>query len=136
MVVSLDLHVLLTVVVGLQIKHLVVDFFLQTPYMYLNKGTFGHPGGIVHSAFHAIVTMAILLSLPITYGWLLLIGLVEFVIHYMMDWFKVWHCRRRDYNPQTPRFWEWLGIDQFVHQVNYVFTVIVCIWVGAFAPPA
>lgn len=136
MVVSIDLYVLLVVVLFLQTKHLVVDFYLQTPYMYLNKGTFMHPGGLIHAAFHALVTMAGLTSLPLTVAWLLIIGLAEFVIHYAMDWTKVNVCRWKDFHPKTPEFWEWLGLDQYVHQLNYLLTVIICIWLGALAPPA
>lgn len=31
-------------------KHFIVDFPLQAfPYQYQNKGTYGHPGGLLHS---------------------------------------------------------------------------------------
>ena len=29
----------------LMVKHTAADFFLQTPYQYCNKGTYGHPAG-------------------------------------------------------------------------------------------
>lgn len=40
----------------LQIKHLVIDFLLQGPYQYLNKGTYGHWGGIQHAINHMVGT--------------------------------------------------------------------------------
>lgn len=135
MVVSIDLYVLLAVAIFLQTKHLVVDFYLQTPYMYLNKGTFLHPGGLIHAAFHALVTIVGLTSLPLDFGWLLTIGAVEFFVHYFMDWTKVNVCRWWDYHPKTAKFWEWLGLDQWVHQLNYIFTLAVCLKLGALAPP-
>ena len=46
---KLVLLVLVAVAV-LMAKHMVADFYLQTPYQYLNKGTYGHPGGFLHSA--------------------------------------------------------------------------------------
>ena len=32
----------LAAVAVLMLKHAVADFYLQTPYQYLNKGTYGH----------------------------------------------------------------------------------------------
>ena len=33
----------------LALKHFIADALLQRPYQYLNKGIYGHPGGIVHA---------------------------------------------------------------------------------------
>ena len=41
----------LAAVAVLMVKHALADFYLQTPYQYLNKGTYGHPGGLLHAAF-------------------------------------------------------------------------------------
>lgn len=44
-----------------QIKHFICDFPLQAfPYQYLNKGTYGHPGGLIHATIHYIGTYIIL----------------------------------------------------------------------------
>ncbi len=40
----------------LMVKHAVADFFLQTPYQYCNKGTYGHPGGFLHAGIHVALT--------------------------------------------------------------------------------
>jgi len=38
-------------------KHFICDFVLQAfPYMYKNKGTYGHLGGIWHSLIHVLGT--------------------------------------------------------------------------------
>lgn len=37
-------------------KHFIVDFPLQWEYQWKNKGTYGHPGGIIHAALHGIGT--------------------------------------------------------------------------------
>ena len=47
----------------LSAKHTAADFFLQTPYQYLNKGTYGHPGGLLHAAIHAVLTPLVYLVL-------------------------------------------------------------------------
>lgn len=33
-------------------KHFIIDFLLQGQYQWKNKGTYGHPGGLLHSALH------------------------------------------------------------------------------------
>jgi hypothetical protein len=40
----------LAAVAVLMVKHAVADFYLQTPYQFLNKGKYGHPGGFIHAA--------------------------------------------------------------------------------------
>ncbi len=71
------------------IKHMVFDFMLQPPFMYLNKGTYGHWGGITHATVHASATLLILAMFvsPLAAG---VVALIEFIIHYHMDWFKMW----------------------------------------------
>jgi hypothetical protein len=41
---------LLVVLAMLQVKHVVCDHPLQSRYQLQNKGTYGHPGGILHAA--------------------------------------------------------------------------------------
>jgi len=36
-------------------KHFVLDFPLQTKFQWSNKGTYGHPGGLLHSGFTALL---------------------------------------------------------------------------------
>ena len=69
--------ILLAAVAVLLLKHMVADFFLQTPFQYLNKGTYGHPGGLLHSGIHVALTplvylviapMSLLLAVWLTLG--------------------------------------------------------------------
>lgn len=113
----MDILILLTL---LGIKHLIVDFFLQPPLMWQNKGTYGHFGGILHSGLHAIVTFFILFYFILNPLIVLTATFVEFLIHYHMDWFKMWWNKKKGYTPQTEEFWEWLGIDQFIHYMTYI----------------
>jgi hypothetical protein len=57
----------LAAVAVLLVKHAVADFYLQTPYQYLNKGIYGHPGGLLHSGIHVALTP--LVYLVIVPGW-------------------------------------------------------------------
>jgi hypothetical protein len=53
----------LAATVVLMSKHAVADFYLQTPYQYLNKGKYGHPGGIIHAGIHVALTPLVCLAL-------------------------------------------------------------------------
>ena len=55
--------VALAAVAVLLVKHAVADFYLQTPYQYLNKGIYGHPGGLLHSGIHVVLTPLVYLVL-------------------------------------------------------------------------
>ena len=47
--------------IALLTKHLIVDFPLQAfPYQYKNKGTYGHPGGLLHAGLHLLGTFLVL----------------------------------------------------------------------------
>ncbi|MDJ0512831.1 MAG: DUF3307 domain-containing protein, partial [Methyloceanibacter sp.] len=64
----------------LMVKHTAADFFLQTPYQYCNKGTYGHPGGFLHAGIHVALTPLVYLVLvPASLLLVLGIALGEFV---------------------------------------------------------
>ncbi len=121
------------------IKHFYCDFHpkIQTPAMYLNKGTYGHPGGIAHAFVHVAASALILLFIfptvelavvgkaNIHLG--ILAGLLVFegLVHYHMDWFKMWWNERKGYRCDlSDKFWFWLGIDQMVHYMTYIIMVL------------
>lgn len=70
------------------LKHFIADGPLQYPYMYLNKGKFGHPGGIAHAGVHGALTTGVLLMAGVDqkWGW---IGVVDAIVHYFIDLVKV-----------------------------------------------
>ena len=118
----------LAAVAVLMVKHALADFYLQTPYQYLNKGTYGHPGGLLHAAIHmALTPFVYFVLLP---GSLLLAGSIalgEFLVHYHVDWLKEQILRRNELTTQTPGFWHALGTDQLVHGLTYLVIVAVLI---------
>lgn len=102
-------------------KHLVVDFFLQPPYMYKNKGTYGHLGGLLHAGLHAIATGLLLYCL----GYLSLIclglALLDGLLHYHIDWSKVKLNTKYGWGPLTSeKYWWLLGLDQYAHCLTYL----------------
>ena len=111
---------MLGVLSALTIKHFVFDFLYQPSYQWQNKGTYGHPGGIVHSGQHALATLVILSFLVSP---MLAAGLafLEFIIHYHMDWFKMWYNKRKQWTATTHNeFWVLMGFDQLIHSLTYL----------------
>lgn len=106
----------------LQFKHLVADFLLQTPTMIRDKGHYGRPAGLLHSAIHIIGSAPILLWLMAgeRIGTLGLVLAAEFVIHYHIDWSKEQLNHHLDMSPADARFWYTMGADQMLHQLTYI----------------
>ena len=122
-------HVLIAIFAVLQIKHFICDYPLQTLYQLRNKGTYFHPGGIIHSGVHATMTMAAFLIAPP--GWALGIGIVvgEFLLHYHIDWSKEQLIRQKGWVAAGREFWWAIGADQLLHHLTYI--LIAALLVGA-----
>lgn len=119
----------LTALFLLFIKHFIVDFPLQVwSYQYENKGTYGHPGGLLHSGLHALGTFLVFFflfgfSIASIYAALFLASM-DGVVHYHIDWAKVKINRKKGWGPTTHhQFWILLGVDQLLHSLTYLFLV-------------
>lgn len=106
----------------LLVKHFVLDFYYQPPYQWMNKGTYGHLGGILHATQHALGSFLILMFFnPII---ALPLALIEFVLHYHIDWFKMSYNKKKGWGANThEQFWQLLGLDQLAHQLCYIVMV-------------
>jgi Protein of unknown function (DUF3307) len=103
-------------------KHFVVDFPLQKPYQWRNKGTYAHFGGILHAGLHGTTT-ALVLMWYASYASILL-GLFDMVVHYHIDWAKMNINQRYGWGANThEQFWTLLGLDQYLHALTYIFIV-------------
>lgn len=104
---------------GLFIKHFICDFPLQMfPWMYRNKGTYLHIGGIVHAATHGIGTVIVLWLFGVKA--LLSLALLDFVVHYHIDWAKMNLNKAFNLKPDNSEwFWVNLGTDQLLHHLTY-----------------
>lgn len=99
------------------IKHFLADFVFQTKYQWSNKGTFLHPGGLLHSGIHAALTTLILLINDVCFVELILL---DFVSHYVIDYCKVNINRKFNFTPDTYGFWVMTGLDQLLHYLTYI----------------
>lgn len=107
---------MITYLALLQLKHWYVDFVMQTNEMVAGKGIYGNRMGLLHSAQHGFATF-LLTILIVGWQFALLIGLLDFVTHYHIDWAKMNYGNRDITNPL---FWNHLGLDQMAHQLVYL----------------
>jgi hypothetical protein len=105
------------------IKHFICDFPLQaTPWMYRNKGTYLHLGGIAHAGIHALGTLLVLA--PFLGSLAIMYAAIDMLVHYHIDWAKMNVSKRYDLQPNnSERFWILLGFDQLLHHITYFVIV-------------
>jgi len=108
----------------IQIKHWYADFVIQTYMQTVKKGVWLHPVGISHSCEHVIATFVVLLVfnvfVPLDGLIILLVGLCEGILHYMIDFVKVKYGIKDN---TKPLFWNQFGQDQLAHQITYLIMV-------------
>ena len=123
------LNAIMLLLVLFNLKHFVVDFLLQRSYQYSNKGTYGHPGGLLHAGLHAIGTWFCLFW--VNPFWAVVMGIFDAVVHYHIDWAKTNINSRFGWTATThEEFWWLLGLDQLLHAVTYI--IIIGWTIGAF----
>lgn len=103
----------------LQVKHWYIDFVNQTMDEVQGKSIYGNWFGIQHSLKHGLGTFA---CVWVVTGWhniefALLMGFIDFILHYHIDWTKMNYGNR---DIQSPQFWNHLGLDQMAHQLCYI----------------
>lgn len=110
----------------LMAKHTVADFPLQPRYMWANKGTYGHLGGIVHALVHGVLTVGVLVEW-MSFAASCTLGLVDAVVHYHVDWAKMNINKKLGWTATThEQFWWLVGVDQFLHFMTYAALVHYC----------
>ena len=116
----------LSLIALLFIKHFIVDFPLQTKYQYLNKGTYLHPGGLLHAVLHGVGTfICVYWYAPLA---ALFLAWIDIIVHYPVDWAKVNINQKFQWGPTThEQFWWLMGFDQLLHALTYVVLVAMVV---------
>lgn len=110
----------------LQVKHFIADFYLQFPYMIEEKGTYWAEGGRHHALVHTAGTFLTLAwVMPESIDMAVYLAFLDGVIHYHIDWAKM--NLSRGLTPADSAFWHWLGFDQALHQLTYLILVAIII---------
>lgn len=100
---------------GLQVKHFVADFCLQSSRLLSDKGRYLGRGGLIHALIHGVGT-ALVLAFFVPVPVALIAGFGDALIHYHIDWAKV--RLQGNLMPHERKFWVYLGIDQMLHQLT------------------
>lgn len=103
-------------------KHFIVDFPLQGPFQWKNKGTYGHPGGVLHAGLHGLGTLLSFLFAGSSIMLAVMAAIIDAVAHYHIDWVKMNVNAYYGFKSDThPEFWWLLGLDQYMHTMTYLF---------------
>jgi hypothetical protein len=121
--VSSEIVLVLVALGVLEIKHFIIDYTLQSSYQYKNKGTYGHPGGIIHAGFQALGSLAAFLVITPPLGLAVAIVVGEFIVHYHVDWAKEQLNARLKVERGTATYWFIFGADQLLHHLTYIVIV-------------
>ncbi|WP_311733148.1 DUF3307 domain-containing protein [Sulfitobacter noctilucicola] len=110
----------------LQVKHLFADFFLQTPRMLADRAVYLHFGRAEHAFLHGVLSFValVLVGAPLVFS--VVIGLVEWVVHFHIDWIKGRYSEQALHTPADASYWRAFGADQLAHQLTYI--VIIWCW--------
>jgi hypothetical protein len=104
---------------GLEIKHYLADYFLQPYWMLAGKGDVRKAGGYLHAGVHVLLSAIVLLFAGTPWPWLLAFCLAEFVVHYLLDYWKIQYSRDAHVDTHPSQFWALHGLDQMLHQLTY-----------------
>jgi hypothetical protein len=113
-------EILLLTFSALFLKHFAFDYPFQTQSEIANKGIYGNLKGMTHSLKHGLGSTLVLFlftSAPMA----LLLGLLDFVTHYHIDWAKV--RLTKGVLPNSKKWWTLFGLDQLAHALVYVAIV-------------
>lgn len=102
------------------IKHWYIDFVNQSDEELAGKDTYGNAHGVMHSLKHGVATFLIFWLFLNNWNLAIIIGFIDFVIHYHVDWAKMKINRRWNYTVADKKFWAWLGADQLAHSLTYL----------------
>jgi len=100
-------------------KHFVGDFVLQNTRHIEGKYVYGRLSGIEHSLHHGVLTFCVLIPFT-TLITAAVMGLIDLLLHYHIDYFKV------RFGPRDSRkhsYWVWFGADQMLHHLTYIAIV-------------
>lgn len=126
-----ELFTLLGLLILLQVKHVLADYFMQTQRMLTKRSEYAHVGRAQHVGIHAVLSLlaALVVGLPGIVA--LVFFVVDAVLHFHIDWLKGVHSERAKDGPDTKGYWRAFGLDQLAHQLTYI--VLIWIWLGMFA---
>lgn len=113
----------LLLLLALQFKHAICDGPLQSLQMVREKAVYGKRQGVLHALIHAVASFVILLVVNIPAVFALQLALLEFALHYHIDFFKEKIVKHYGWYHSDGPFWWALVFDQTLHHMSYVMLV-------------
>ena len=117
--------VFFALLLGLEFKHYVADYFLQPGWMLAGKGDIFQPGGYAHAGIHAGLSLVVLLVAGTPPALAAALFAAEFIVHYGLDYAKIHYSMGVHVDKAPRRFWALHGIDQLTHQLTYAAMIFV-----------
>lgn len=116
---------LFVLLIAFQIKHFLCDYPLQGQYML---GKFKEKDWELPLAAHALVHAVFTFFIAAFFGLQIAIAvaLLDFGIHFIVDRIKV--NTSRGLTTQNPKFWWFLGLDQFAHHITHYAIIAILIF--------
>ncbi|WP_298971049.1 DUF3307 domain-containing protein [uncultured Roseobacter sp.] len=103
-----------------QIKHMLADYFLQTKIMLDGRDEYLHLGRFLHAGVHAAGSLIAFFVVGASLAFIVPVVLMEWVVHFHIDWWKGRHTSGLNLTPQDAAYWRASGVDQALHQLTYV----------------
>lgn len=115
----------LLLLLALQVKHVICDGPLQTLQMVRDKSVYLKPLGVVHALIHCASSFIILMFAGMPLVLALQLVLLEFVLHYHIDFIKEKFVKHFDWYHSDGPFWWALIVDQTLHHMTYVLLAVL-----------
>jgi hypothetical protein len=106
-----------------QVKHFICDGPLQTAAMVRDKAVFLKPLGLLHAGLHGLGTALVCVSASLPLGTAAAYAIVDFLVHYCVDFTKENTVLRAGWTIKQAYFWWALSFDQLLHHLTYLTLV-------------
>jgi hypothetical protein len=110
-------------------KQVICDFFLQTSWMASVKGSPFNMGGAKALGLHAGIHGAFTFLLALLFApqlWFL--GLVDFVVHAVIDKLKGAVTNKFGWTYKDNAYWWAFGTDQEMHNLTHFIYMLIILW--------
>ena len=108
----------------LVIKHALADLVLQSRLTSGDKSNLKSPKGYIHAADHSLLTFIVSMFFTGVLN-AILIALLDYILHFIIDYVKTKCVRHFEVVPNTRTFWIVQGVDQIAHYSCYFLYVIL-----------
>jgi hypothetical protein len=123
--------VMMAMLIWLQVKHYIADYVLQPGWMIAGKGNLLKRGGYIHAGIHVLGSVPAYLIAGLGALPIVILVVVEFITHYLIDFIKAGLSCRTDAGPSTQSFWALHGADQLAHQLTYAGLIYAALVLAA-----